>query len=230
MKDEVFNMDKPKLIVMLTYNDQTVPNAIEVFESAKDAPAKFWGMKDEGLEEEKMIHLFQRMKDCGKTTFLEIVADDLDVEAESVRLAVRVGADVVTGTHYRKELHDMLTQAGIKYMPFVGRTVGIPIVVKGTVDEIVAEAIELVENGCFGIDAAPYRYEGDIDQYNTELLKNVKAPCCVAGSVNGFARVQEVIDYGYWGFTVGSAFFENKFGNGSFADQIAAVMDYINSH
>lgn len=221
-------MSKPILIVMLTHNDQTVKNAAEVFESAKDAPTRYWGMKDEGLEEAKMVALFQRMKECGKTTFLEIVADDLNVETESVKLAIRVGADVVTGTHYRKEIHDMLNAAGMKYMPFIGKTVGIPIVIKGTVEEIVAEAVDLTVNkGCYGIDAAPYRYEGDIARYNRELIQNVKAPCCVAGSVNGFARVQEVIDNGYWGFTVGSAFFENKFGPGSFAEQITAVVDYI---
>ena len=224
-------MSKPILIVMLTHNDQTVKNAPQVFEAAKDAPTQYWGMKDEGLEEEKMVALFKRMKECGKTTFLEIVADDLEVETESVRLAVRVGADVVTGTHYRKELHDILNEAGMKYMPFIGQTVGIPIVIKGTVEEIVSEAVDLIENkGCYGIDAAPYRYEGDIDRYSKELIAKVKAPCCVAGSVNSFERVQEVIDNGYWGFTVGSAFFENKFGEGSFGDQITAVVDYIEKH
>lgn len=223
-------MSKTKLIVMLTHNDQTVKNAAEIFESAKDAPTEYWGMKDEGLEEEKMIALFKRMKECGKTTFLEIVADDKQVETESVKLAIRVGADVVTGTHYRKELHDLLNEAGIKYMPFIGQTVGIPIVIKGTVEDIVAEAVDLVSKGCYGIDAAPYRYEGDIDRYNRELIKNVQAPCCVAGSVNSFGRVQEVIDNGYWGFTVGSAFFENKFGSGSFSEQISAVVRYIEEH
>ena len=223
-------MNKPKLIVMLTHNDQTVANAAEVFEAAKDAPTQYWGMKDEGLAEEKMVALFQRMKECGKTTFLEIVADDKEVETESVRLAIRVGADVVTGTHYRKELHEMLEAAGVKYMPFIGKTVGIPIVIQGTVEEIVSEAVDLVEKGCYGIDAAPYRYEGDIDRYNRELIQAVTAPCVVAGSVNSFERVQEVMDNGYWGFTVGSAFFENKFGNTSFSDQITSVVDYINTH
>lgn len=223
-------MAKPILIVMLTHNDQTVKNAAEVFEAAKDAPAEFWGMKDEGIPEEEMVKLFKRMKECGKTTFLEIVADNQEVENASVELAIRVGTDIVTGTHFRPELKDMLDKAGIKYMPFIGKTVGIPIVIKGTVEEIVGEAVDLIEKGCDGIDAAPYRYDGDIDRYNRELLKNVKAPCIVAGSVNGFERVQEVIDYGYWGFTVGSAFFENKFGDGSFADQITSVVEYIDKH
>ena len=223
-------MSKPKLIVMLTHNDRTVKNAPEVFEAAKDAPTAYWGTKDEGLEEEKMVALFKRMKECGKTTFLEIVADDPNVEMNSVKLAVRVGADVVTGTKYRKELQAVLDEAGVKYMPFIGKPVGVPIIFEGTVEEIVSEGKMLIENGCYGIDAAPYRYDGDMDLYNKELLKNVSAPCVVAGSVNTYDRVQEVMDYGYWGFTIGSAFFENKFGEGSFADQIKNVVDYIENH
>ena len=36
----------PELIVMLTWHDKTVEDAIEVFESAKDAPAsKKWGFR-----------------------------------------------------------------------------------------------------------------------------------------------------------------------------------------
>jgi len=39
----------PSLIVMLTYNDQTIPDALQVFGNCKDLPVKFWGFKDVGL-------------------------------------------------------------------------------------------------------------------------------------------------------------------------------------
>ena len=65
----------PELIVMLTWHDKTVESAIEVFESARDAPAKFWGFKEVGLpEDSQMKILVQKMKDAGKKTFLEVVA------------------------------------------------------------------------------------------------------------------------------------------------------------
>ena len=38
----------PKLILMFTQNDVTVPNAIEAFEEIKDLPVDFFGFK-EGL-------------------------------------------------------------------------------------------------------------------------------------------------------------------------------------
>lgn len=42
-------MARPELIVMLTWNDKTVENAKELFLESKDAPAKFWGCKREGI-------------------------------------------------------------------------------------------------------------------------------------------------------------------------------------
>ena len=63
----------PELVVMLTHNDQTVPNAIEIFKEAKDSKAKFWGFKEIGLPEDKMKELVGMMKEAGKTTFLEVV-------------------------------------------------------------------------------------------------------------------------------------------------------------
>ncbi|MCA5960882.1 hypothetical protein LC724_11295 [Blautia sp. RD014234] len=42
-----------KIIIMLTHNDKTVPNAIEIFEENKDLPIQYWGFKDVGMEPEK---------------------------------------------------------------------------------------------------------------------------------------------------------------------------------
>ena len=63
----------PELIVMLTNNDKTVIDAVEVFESCKDLPVQKWGFKDVGLDKEAMIDLNQKMKAAGKTTYLEVV-------------------------------------------------------------------------------------------------------------------------------------------------------------
>ena len=42
----------PELIVMLTHNDRTVADAIDVFEAAKNSKAKYWGFKEVGIPEE----------------------------------------------------------------------------------------------------------------------------------------------------------------------------------
>ena len=43
-----------------------------------------------------------------------------------------------------------------------------------------------------------------------------------------FARIDRVEAMGAWGFTIGGAFFGKKFvKNGSFRDQVAAVVEYL---
>ena len=81
----------PELVVMLTHNDRTVPDAIEVFEAAKDSKAKFWGFKEIGLPEEKMKILVDKMKAAGKTTFLEVV----DYTEEGCVEGAKIGASAV---------------------------------------------------------------------------------------------------------------------------------------
>ena len=47
-------MAQTQLIVMLTWHDVTVQNAKEIFLEARDAPAKYWGFKDVGIDPEQM--------------------------------------------------------------------------------------------------------------------------------------------------------------------------------
>lgn len=56
----------PELIVMLTYEDLTVKNAIEIFEECKNSKAQYWGIKECPLPHEEMKMLFSRMKKCGE--------------------------------------------------------------------------------------------------------------------------------------------------------------------
>ena len=64
----------PELIVMLTYNDLTVKNAAEIFEASKNSKAKYWGLKEHPLAREELKKLCARMKECGKTTHLEVLS------------------------------------------------------------------------------------------------------------------------------------------------------------
>ena len=64
----------PELIVMLTHNDVTVPDAAAVFARCQHTHARYWGFKEEGLPFAEMQALFAQMKACGKTTCLEVIA------------------------------------------------------------------------------------------------------------------------------------------------------------
>lgn len=90
----------PELIVMLTHNDLTVTDAYEIFDQCKTSKAKFWGFKEEPLPLEQMQKLFAYMKDCGKTTFLEVVSYSENECLEGARKAVACNCDFLMGTTF----------------------------------------------------------------------------------------------------------------------------------
>lgn len=201
----------PKLIVMLTRNDLTVSNAAEIFAQCKDSRADYWGMKEQPLPIPEMERLFAYMKSCGKSTFLEVVATTEEEGLRGAETAHRCGCDYLLGTIYSDAVNDYCKSHNIKYMPFVGKVYGRPSVLEGTVEEMVAEAKDYIARGVYGIDLLGYRFTGDVLRLNRELISRVKAPVCLAGSIDSFARLDEVKKVAPWSFTIGSAFFNNRF-------------------
>jgi hypothetical protein len=217
----------PELIVMLTHNDKTVPDAIEVFEAAKDAPAAYWGFKEAGLPVDKMKKLVQLMKAAGKTVFLEVVAYTEEECVEGAKIGASCGFDILMGTLYFESVHSIAREAGMKYMPFVGRIHGRPSILEGTIEGIIGEANALADKGVDGIDLLAYRYTGDPEELAARFVAGVKVPVCLAGSIKSYARLDKMLEIGPWTYTIGSAFFEKDFGDMSFAEQIKAVHEYM---
>lgn len=218
--------DSPTLIVMLTYNDQTVSNAYEIFDQCKNAGAGFWGFKEEALPIAQMKELYAYMKQCGKTTFLEVVAYTEDKCLEGAKMAAECGCDILMGTVFSDSVNDFCKEMGMKYMPFVGKISGRPSVLEGTIDGMIEEAKEYLKKGVYGIDLLCYRYTGDAQELLKRFVSEVNAPVCIAGSINSFRRLDEIKEISPWAFTIGSAFFDKKFG-GSFDEQINKVCEYI---
>ena len=216
----------PKLIVMLTHHDKTVENAVEIFEACKDTKAEYWGFKEVGIPLDEMKKLCKMMKEAGKTTFLEVVAYTEKECLEGAKMAGECGFDYLMGTIYFDSVRDYAREAGLKYLPFVGKIVGRPSVLEGTVEGIVIEAKELIKKGVYGFDLLGYRFVGDPIELNNTFVKEMEVPVCLAGSVDSYKRLDEVKASKSWAFTIGGAFFENKF-DGSFAEQIDKVVDYM---
>ncbi|MDO4182610.1 MAG: hypothetical protein Q4E12_03250 [Coriobacteriia bacterium] len=216
----------PQLIVMLTHNDRTVPNAYEVFDQCKNTKAQLWGFKEEDLPPAQMKELYAYMRLCGKTTFLEVVAYTEEECMAGAKLGVECGVDILMGTIYSDAINDYCKANNLKYMPFVGHITERPSILDGTIEGMIAEAKEYLAKGVYGIDLLGYRYTGDAAQLNKEFVAGVDAPVCLAGSIDSFQRLDEVKDANPWTFTIGSAFFDNKF-DGTFAEQIDKVCDYM---
>lgn len=214
------------LIVMLTHNDETVNNAHEIFEKCKNSDAKFWGFKEKSLPIEQMKNLYKYMKECGKTTFLEVVEYTEKEGLEGAKIALECGCDILMGTMFFDSINEFCKKNSLKYMPFVGKVTERPSILEGEIDEIIKEANEYLKKGVYGFDLLGYRYTGNAVELNERFVLEVNAPVCIAGSVNGYERLDELKNINPWSFTIGSAFFENKF-DGSFEEQINKVCEYV---
>ncbi|MBR4627134.1 MAG: hypothetical protein IKO47_05470 [Ruminococcus sp.] len=219
-------MGKPELIVMLTYNDCTVENAFEIFSKCSDSKAKYWGFKEKPLPLDEMKRLYAYMKECGKTTVLEVVEYTEEEGINGAETAVECGCDILMGTMYSDKISEICRKNGIKYMPFVGDVYDRPSVLGGTVEGMIAEARDCISKGCAGIDLLGYRFTGDPVELNRRLVEEIDADICIAGSVNSFERLDEICDASPWAFTIGSAFFDKQFGT-DFCEQINTVCDYV---
>ena len=214
------------LIVMLTHNDETVNNAHEIFEKCKNSDAKFWGFKEKSLPMEQMKNLYKYMKECGKTTFLEVVEYTEKEGLEGAKIALECGCDILMGTMFFDSINEFCKKNNLRYMPFVGKVTERPSILEGEIDEIIKEANEYLKKGVYGFDLLGYRYTGNAIELNERFVLEINAPVCIAGSVNGYERLDELKNINPWSFTIGSAFFENKF-DGSFEEQINKVCEYV---
>ena len=191
---------------MLTHNDHTVLNATEIFNQCQNSQAQFWGFKEKPLPYEQMKTLFAQMKACGKTTFLEVVEYTEQAGLTGAQMAADCGCDILMGTKFFDSINQFCQKHNIK--------------------DIVQEAKEYANKGVYGIDILGYRYIGNAVELNRQLVNNIDIPVCIAGSINSFQRLAEVKSISPWAFTIGSAFFDNRF-SGSIAEQINKVCDFM---
>lgn len=219
---------KPELIVMLTHHDQTVPEALELFQRTKDYPITHWGFKDVGLAPNEMQSVVTAMKAAGKTTFLEVVSLSEEEGLRGARLAVELGFDILMGTVFYPSIGDYLKDKPVRYYPFPGHVHSHPSILDGTIDEIVTHARELEAYGAHGLDLLTYRYNGEAAELLKRVVDATKIPIVSAGSIASFERIQEVWEAGAWGFTIGSAFFEKQFApNGTFEQNVLMVCNWL---
>ena len=218
----------PEFILMLTYNDRTVEDALDLFRKCKESPVMHWGFKDVGLPAEEMKMLVGEMKAAGKTTYLEVVSLSEQEGLQGAKLAVDAGFDVLMGTVFFDTILDYLRDKPIKYYPFPGHIYSHPSILDGTIEEIVAHARFLENKGVQGMDLLSYRYVGDAPLLLREVVKATTVPIVSAGSIESYKRLAEVWRSGAWGFTIGSALFDKKFvPHGSFLENALAVCDWL---
>lgn len=193
-------------IFMLTRNDRTVSDAEDHLDTVLDAGVRHVGFKDVGLPESRLRALRNRIKAAGATCYLEVVSEDRDSELASARAAARIGVDVLLGGTHPDDVAPMIADNGMRYMPFPGRIEGIPSVLHGPADAIVASAERLSQiDGVHGLDLLAWRFAGDVEALIARVAGVTDKPVIVAGSVDSPAKIAALRHAGAWGFTIGTA-------------------------
>ncbi|MDH5375134.1 MAG: hypothetical protein OEW95_04895 [Candidatus Bathyarchaeota archaeon] len=221
-----------EFIFMLTHHDVTIPNALEVFEEIKDTGLKFIGCKDIGLPIEKLQELFRKMKNADMTTFIEVVSNDEEKHFMGVEKAIRVGADYLIGgmpRFTRKTLKYLKEKkANLKFFPYIGKVIGHPCVLDGSVDEIVNNGVEFGKMGIHGINLLLYRYTGNVNLLLDRTIDTLKIPLIVAGSIDDFEKIGQMKRKNVWAFTIGGAVLEKKFvPEKNIKEQVTAVLNLL---
>jgi len=216
---------------MLTKNDVTVSDALRVFDKIRHSGVQQIGFKDIGLPKEELRRLVRMMHEDQLETFLEVVSETREASMNSARTALELGVDYLIGGTYPEPILDLTRGSGIKFFPYVGRIVGHPCLLRGTIDGIVEDARRVEKLGVDGINLLAYRFDGDVPKLMRSVVSAIRIPVIVAGSIDSAARIQEVSECGAWGFTIGGAIFDKKFAaEGDLLSQLRVVLAQIQSH
>ena len=218
-------------ILMLTQDDETVPNCLDMLEQVLPLDLRHIGFKDVGVSHETLIELNRRIKHAGATSYMEVVSETPAACLNSARTAVDIGVDRLLGGTDIGAVKAILSGTGIAYFPFPGHPVDHPTRLEGRPEDIAKDCREYMAAGCAGADLLAYRA---VDAEPIDLVKAARAALeggelIVAGSIVDDAQIKLLDDAGVDGFTIGTVLFEGNFapGHGEFVAQVRAVLDCL---
>jgi hypothetical protein len=219
-----------EFIFMLTRNDATVPDALEVYDEIRTTDVRYVGFKDIGLPVTALTALAREIQKDGREVMLEVVSEHAADELVSIRSALEIGVDwVLGGTNPGPALELLGTNGRPRYCPFPGRVIGHPSLLRGSIEEIADSARALTAMpGVHGLDLLAYRHDGDVPALVKAVVDAASGPVIAAGSVDSLERIEMLKHSGVWGFTIGGAIFDDRLpGAPSRRAQIQAVLAAI---
>ena len=217
---------RSRFIFMLTRNDLTIPGARDLGPVIAASGVRHAGAKDIGLPEAELAALFADLRAAGCTKYLEVVSETPSAMVESARAALAIGPDYLIGGTAVAETRQVIAGTTIRYFPYIGRVVGHPCLLRGTIEEIVVDGRRVEASGADGINLLAYRYDGDVEGLVGALLEAVSIPVICAGSIDSAVRIVAMRRLGVWGFTIGTAVLDGAIvPGGTLADQLGRVLE-----
>jgi hypothetical protein len=215
-----------EFIFMLTRDDRTIADAREVYESVVDTGVRHVGCKDVGLARAELAGLLADIRANGHTSYLEVVSETEEATLRSARTAAELRPDYLIGGTLIEPMQAIIAGTGVRFFPYVGRVIGHPCLLRGTVEEIVDDAHRAQGLGVDGINLLAYRYDGDVDALVEEVVGALAIPVIAAGSVDSADRIHALGKRGVWAFTIGTAALNGELVPGApLAEQLRYVLD-----
>jgi hypothetical protein len=215
-----------EFIFMLTRDDRTVPDARAIYETAAGTGVQHVGCKDLGLTREELARLIDDIRGHGHTSYLEVVSETPQATLESARVAAEVRPDYLIGGTLIEPVQAIIAGTGMQFFPYVGKVVGHPCLLRGTIEEIVQDSRRAQALGVDGINLLAYRYDGDVDSLVEAVVGAVSLPVIAAGSVDSAERIRALAERSVWAFTIGTAALDRKLVPGApLSEQLAYVLD-----
>ncbi len=214
-------------IFMLTRDDKTVPDCLDVFDSIEPLGLKHCGFKDVGVDLETLFELNRRIQASGAVSYLEVVSETEEACLASARAALEIGVNRLMGGTAVDEILTILDGANIEFFPFPGRPMGHPTELGGTPKQIEEDCRRFEDQGCHGVDLLAYRA---VEANPLELIRSARRALngylIIAGNVDSPQRIQTLIDEGVDAFTIGSAAFNGSFTshNPALRSQLEAIL------
>jgi 4-hydroxythreonine-4-phosphate dehydrogenase len=194
-----------EFIFMLTRDDVTVKDARGVYASIAGSGVRHVGCKDVGLPREELAKFMDEIRAHGHVSYLEVVSETEEATLTSARVAAEVKPDYLIGGTLIEPVQEILAGTGIKFFPYVGQIVGHPCLLRGTIEEIVADTERAAALGVDGINLLAYRYDGDVEALTRAVVDATDLPVICAGSVDSTERIRALDACGAWAFTIGTA-------------------------
>ena len=219
-----------QFIFMLTRQDQTVEDCLDVFDAIRPLGLRHVGFKDVGVESGLLEELHRRIKASGATSYMEVVSTSPESALESARVARRLGVDRLMGGTDVAAVKRILSGSPTQYFPFPGRPEGHPTRLRASPAEVERQCRSFRDQGCAGADLLAYRA---IDADPLQLIRTARSGLgsegllIVAGSIASPERIQAVASAGADLFTIGSAAFDGSFSprKGLLANQLRDIVE-----
>ncbi len=216
-------------VFMLTRNDATVGNALDLVAIARPLGLRHIGFKDVGAGASTLRRLTAAIREAGAAPWMEVVSTTREDELRSIALGRELGVDWLMGGVHAEEALNVLAGSPTRYLPFAGKPSGHPTRLGGSAADVEAHCRAFARKGCAGVDILAYRAT------EAEPLDLVAAcrrgfagagTVVVAGSINSAERVAAIRAAGADAFTIGTAAIDASYapGAGPLEAQLKAVL------